>query len=205
MTAPAPEAAPPPPLPAGVRLAGAWMLLAAVAQLAFLAHWPLYVAGRVVGDWGTLAVALGRLGLYSALGLGLLRGDRTAWAGTTLELGRSFLLFLVPVWGEDRQLAGALFPANWAQGALSGCIPLLILVNGALAAGWSPGSRLDFYAAAAVRVVAGICAFSALGLHRRSRAVGVSEGESGPVLWSRGLPVIGAVTALEALALALGR
>jgi hypothetical protein len=192
-------------LPLGVRAAAAWMLFAALGQLCFLAHWPLYVGDRVVGDWGTLAVAVFRLGVYAALGLGLLQGDRTAWAATVLELGRSFALFLIPVWGADRQLLGALFPGSWAQGALSGCVPLLILANGALAAGWSPGSRMDLFAAIAVRVAAGLCAFSALGLRRRFAPFGLSEAESGPALWRAGLPVVAAISAVELAALWLGR
>jgi hypothetical protein len=175
-------------------------LLAAFSQLFYLAHWPLYLGGRWIPFLPALAVAFLRMGVYTGLGLGLLRRDRTAWAGCVLEIGRTVLMFLLAVVFHGGSLMGALFPAWWAQGLLSAVLPLLLALLAALDWGWRPGSGLEVYLMFAVRILVAATVLGAMALRRRGEEFGVAPGGGWRILLGAGLPVVLVLTAAEAVA-----
>lgn len=177
-----------------------WFLLAALSQLLYLAHWPLYLGGRWIPFLPALAVAFTRMGLYTGLGLGLLRRDRAAWAGSVLEIGRTVLLFLLAVLFHGGALMGALFPAWWAQGLLSAVLPLQLGLLAALDWGWRPGPGLEVNVMLAARLLLAASVLGALSLRRRGEEFGVAPGAGWRVLFGAGLPLVLVLTAVEAVA-----
>jgi hypothetical protein len=143
--------------------------MAALGQVAYLAQWPLYVAGVAVPRWPAAAVALVRMGIYAGLGWGLLWGERRAWLGVFLETGRTLAFFAGPLLLRDASLVSPVFPAAWLQGLLTGALPFVITANTALAAGWSPGGDVEPAAAFVIRLLAAWLGISALWLRRQER------------------------------------
>jgi hypothetical protein len=183
----------------------AWLCLAAAAQLVYLCHWPLYVFGSPIAWTGSIGVALVRMGVYTGLAWGLVQRERTAWAGTVLELGRSFLLFAVEMALQGWSLPGASYPAGWAQGLLSAGLPLVVAVNTGLAAGWRPGPGLDHRIEIAARVFGGLTGLSALWLRRESSLFPTGKPDSGRALFWKGAPLVLILTACELTAYFLAR
>ena len=129
------------------QLVEAWLLLAALGQLVYLAQWPMQVWGFSVPALAAVIVALARLGVYTGLAWGLREGNPVARAAAIVELLRSFVLFvvLVRLWGLV--LAGSVYPAGWCQGLFGGALPFLVVVNAAIASGWSPGAGIEIVTA----------------------------------------------------------
>lgn len=177
-----------------------WFLLAALSQLLYLAHWPLYLGGRWIPFLPAVAVALVRMGFYTGLGLGLLRRERTAWAAGVLEIGRTVLLFLAAVALHEGSFTGAIFPAWWAQALLAAVLPLLLGILVALDGGWRPGSGLEVNVIIAARLLLAASVLSALTLRRRNAEFGVADRDRWRVLLGAGLPVALVLTGVEALA-----
>jgi hypothetical protein len=188
-----------------LRLLPIWLCLAAAAQLIYLCHWPLYVFGSPISWTGSIFVALVRLAIYTGLAWGLVRRERTAWAGTVLELGRSFLLFAVEMALQGWSLPGASYPAGWAQGLLSAALPVVLAVSTALAAGWRPGPALDRQIEIAARIFGGLAGLSALWLRKDGTFFDGGKPDSGRALVLRGLPVVLVLAACEAAAYLLAR
>jgi hypothetical protein len=180
-----------------------WFFLAAFAQLGYLAQWPMDVIGTRVAPHGGLLVALVRLGVYSAIGYGLVHRQPDAWAGAVLELMRSFGVFFLMLWRSEWSLEGAVFPAPWMQGVLSGALPALLALNTAIAAGWRPGADLETGLESIARFLACASGLGSLWLSRQSPVFGVPEQRSWPVLLRDGLPLVGLVAAAEAAAVFL--
>lgn len=177
-----------------------WFFLAALSQLLYLAHWPLYLGGRWIPFLPALAVAFTRMGLYAALGGGLLRRDRVAWAGSVLEIVRTVLLFLLAVIFHGGSLMGALFPAWWAQGLLSAVLPLQLGLLTAVDWGWRPGSGLEVNILLGARLLVAGSVLSALSLRRRGVDFGAGPNAGWRVLFGSGLPLVLVLTAVEAAA-----
>lgn len=118
-----------------------WLALAALGQLAFLAHWPLYVCGRQAPYEAAAALALVRLGVYAGLAWGVSQRHPVGWAGAVSELLRTVLLFLGLLLRDP--FAWGLYPAAWAQGLLAALLPLVVGLNTVLASGWELGTRVE--------------------------------------------------------------
>jgi hypothetical protein len=174
-----------------------WFLLAALAQLLFLFGWPMFVYGRWAPYPAVAAVALTRLGLYTALGAGLLRRDRIAWAGGLVEILRSVLLFLVAVWGHDGSLTDALFPAWWVQGLFSAVLPVHFGLLVAMEWGWRPGGTLEGYTMIAARILVAVAVVAAMSLRRSGTAMGVPRKRQLRAVLVSGLPFGVLITAVE--------
>lgn len=177
-----------------------WFLFAALSQLLYLVHWPLYLGGRWIPFLPATAVALVRMGLYTGLGLGLLRRDRTAWAASLLEIIRTVLLFLLAVAFHRGSLMGALFPAWWAQALLSAVLPVLLAFLVALDWGWRPGSALEANVMLAVRLLVAGSVLGALTLRRKSAEFGVVDRGRWRVVLGAGLPLVLLLSVVEAAA-----
>lgn len=177
-----------------------WFLLAAFAQLLYLVHWPLYLGGRWLPLLPAVVVAFARMGLYTGVGLGLLRRDRTAWAAGVWEVARTVVLFLASVFFHGGSLMGALFPAWWAQGLLSAALPLLLVLLVAVDWGWRPGSGLEVNIMAAARILIAASVIGALSLRRRGEEFGVESRAGWRVLFGAGLPLVLVLSAVEAAA-----
>ena len=186
-----------------VKLLPSWFLIAALAQLLYLFHWPLSLYGRWLPFPAAAAVAITRTGVYAGLGIGLRRGDRLAWAGALVEIVRSVLLFLIAVWGHDGSLTDALFPAWWAQGLFSAVLPVHLLLLIGLEWGWRPGGNLDDHTLTAARVLVAVSAVAALSLRRAGAFLGVPESLQGRAVLVSGLPFGLLLTAVELAAWAV--
>jgi hypothetical protein len=177
-------------------------MLAALGQVFYLAHWPLYVLDTWIPRPAAVGVALVRLGIYLGLAWGILHRERTAWAGTVLELARTFASFILLAFLQDRLLSGDLYPAKWLQGLLCGALPAVWLMNGLLAGGWRPRTAVDV--ASFIRVLAATAGIGSLGLRRAHGEFGVPADRTWPAL-ARGLPVVLVLSVVEGLALFLAR
>jgi hypothetical protein len=180
-----------------------WLALAAVAQVAYLAHWPMFILGTPIPRAAAVAVALVRLGVYAGLAAGIAAREPTAWAGTLLEMARSFLLFAAYVALNGWSLPGSIYPAGWAQGVLGAALPVVILLNALLSAGWRPGPAADMRLSAAARIFAALCGFSAISLRRKMRRFNVRKEERWTVVLLRGLPVVLVLSVVEGAAFLL--
>lgn len=174
-----------------------FFLIAALSQLLFLFHWPMYLYGRWVPFLPAAGVALVRMGLYTGIGWGLFRRDAAAWAAGVGELARSVLLFLLAVWQHEGMLTGETFPAWWAQGVLSAALPVLLVLLTALDWGWRPGSRLVLQVSAAARFLAALAVFAAISLRGSAAHFGVEQKREAGVFLTRGLPLLVLLTAVE--------
>jgi len=193
-----------PPSPLLDALAG-WLLLASFAHLMHLAGWPLYVFGTQLSLLGKLLVALARLGIYAGLAWGLLTRQRTAWAGTVVELARTFLCFVATARLQEATLNSATYPAGWAQCLLAGALPVVLLANAGLAAGWRPGSWLDFAVGVSARLLGPLTGLAALWLQRQGEAFAANGPADWKTLLRDGLPFALALSACEGAALLLAR
>lgn len=191
---------PPDPPNFGLNLLAAWMFLAAFGQLAHVAGWPVSIAGRPVGDLGGTVVALTRMSVYFALAAGLLVRSREAWAGTVLEMARTFIYFLLSVGegGHGRLLD--LYPAAWAQGVLSGAIPILWVTHLFLSNGWRPRAAVDVVTNA-VHIGAASMAVGAVWLRRQYPWFHVSRPAWLRVLILDGVPIVFILSMVELMAL----
>lgn len=176
----------------------AWLVLAALAQIIFIAHWPLYVLGQPIPWPGAVVVAAIRLGVYTGLAWGILHREQAAWAGTVLELARTFLIFIAIGTMREGLLIGDVYPAAWLQGLLAGALPLVWLINGLMAGGWRPHPALDV--ASFARVLAAAAGIGAIWLRRREEDYGVPATAQWRVLFGKGLPVVLVLSLAEGLA-----
>ena len=175
-------------------------MLAALAQLLHLGHWPLRLFGDPVVPLGAAVVALARLGVYAGLAYGLAGRAPAAWAGAFLELVRTFLLLVLLASTQGGMLHGLVYPAGWAQGLLSvGLLPI-VGVNMGLNAGWRPGPGLEAWIFTGVQLLAAAAALAAMGLRRRAPLFGVEEKEETGVLLREGLPLVLPLALIEWLA-----
>ena len=190
-----------------------WCGLAALAQICFLAYWPLYVLDTRLDHLPAVFVALARLGLYLGLAWGLARRLPEAWAGVSLELIRSFVLVVTPMLAalfQREPQSISFFPAVWAQGLLAGALPMAILFDIAVACGWRPGAAwlwppawggrtiplLDVFMTV-VRVAVAVSLAIVSSLWREHAQFGVEASERGAVLIRRGVPFVLALSLVE--------
>jgi hypothetical protein len=183
----------------------AWLILAALSQLIFVAHWPMYLFGTLIPRLPALGVALVRMGVYSGMAFGLGTRSRAAWAGTILELARTFILLAFLALQRDWVLTGLVYPASWAQGLLSAALPLAFVANVALARGWRPGSSLEMHLAAAVRLLGGLCGLGSLWLRRQGSAFHIPARDQWRTVLREGAPIFVVLTACEFVALQIAR
>lgn len=187
--------------PLALRLIVVWVAVAALAQLLFLAYWPLHVLGLPIARLPALGVALVRLGIYSGLWWGLVRGQRVAWAATVLELARSLIFFMVPFVFGERALMAAAYPTVWAQGLLTAGLPLILPFDVALAMGWRPPFQLELALALPLRLWGATAAVAALWLRRHASGFEVPPEHRWLTLLKDGLPVVLLLSAVESGAL----
>lgn len=176
----------------------AWLVLAALAQILFIGHWPLYVLGLPIPGGAALGVAVVRLGVYSGLAWGILHREQAGWAGTVLELARTFLIFVAIGTMREGLLIGDVYPAAWLQGLLSAALPLVWVLNGLMAGGWRPHPALDV--ASFSRVLAAAAGIFAMWLRRREEDYGVPPGGQWKTLFGKGLPVVLVLSFVEGVA-----
>jgi hypothetical protein len=161
----------------------------------------MYLVGVHVPSAAAMPVAFLRLGVYTGLAWGLLRRDRAAWAGVVLELVRSVAGFVLAIIARKWMMTSGLYPASWAQGLLSGALPLLVAANAALAAGWSPGPVVETWVTTGARLLAGLFTLACLWLRRRAAVFQVPDPLSFKTLVRSGFPPAGVLAAAEAIAL----
>lgn len=181
------------------RIAEIWLLMAALSQMAYLARWPLHVAGFTVGFGLALGIAITRAGLYLGLAWGLRNYPDSVRPLIGMEFARSVLLFALVFMLRDGASGDILYPAPWCQGVLSAALPLLIAVNSALAQGWRIGSVAHgqiLLVAVGLSVAAAMLADS---LWQQAAAARRRRGERGGYLRvaAAGLPVLIGMTAIE--------
>lgn len=197
------------PIDAPYRLLSLWLMAAALGQLCYLAGWPMYLGGMRVGELPAMAVAFVRLGLYSGLAWGIERRDAGAQAATVLELLRSFVLFALLARLRGDTLAGAIYPAGWVQGALGGVLPLLVVLNALLTAGWGPAVGLARNAHWLAGLAAAGAGITALWLQREPLPGEVAADGRPPrspgwlPLLREGLPYTAVLTSVEIAAVIL--
>lgn len=181
-------------------------VLAGLSQLCFLANWPLYVLEARIGFWPGTLVAIVRMGVYLGLAWGLAQRRPEAWAGTLLELIRTFFLVVTPMVQalvRHEPQPASFFPAAWAQGLLSGALPLAVLLNGAIALGWRPGALLETPLSALVKVLAAVGFSTATWLWREPAQFHLEPSERVGSLLGRGLPFVILLSLVEFTALLL--
>jgi hypothetical protein len=179
----------------------AWLFAAALAQLMFLAHWPMHVFGQVVGWEPGVVVALVRMGVYGGLAWGMLHHRREAWAATVLELLRSLICFMTPLLLGDRSLTAAAYPTAWAQGLLTAVLPLLLPLDVAVAGGWRPPYWYEDVLNMALRMWGATSVFAALWLRHRGAAFGAPPQREWVTIFREGLPPVLLVAAVEGVTL----
>ncbi len=176
-----------------------WLALAALGQLAFLAHWPLYVCWRQVPYEAAAAVGLVRLGVYAGLAWGVARRHPGGWAGAVAELLRTVLLFLSLLVRDP--FTWGLYPAAWAQGLLSALLPLVVGLNTVLASGWELGTHVEEHLFLAGRLCVAGGLIGALSLRRSLDPFRIAPRDHVRVLCRSGLLWSGAVALAELAAL----
>lgn len=177
-----------------------WLALAALSQLAYLAHWPLFVFGMAVPFTLTVAVALVRMAVYLGLAEGLKRRDPAAWGGAMLELIRTVLVFALVARVQGWTVVVTVYPGGWTIGALAGALPVLLGLNSALSAGWRPGPGLERDTATAVQVLLVMLVWAAMALRREAPAFGIAPERQASMIFWRGLPFVALLSAAEGLA-----
>jgi hypothetical protein len=189
--APCPGQSPPVHLVALAHAVTVWLALAGLGQLAYLAHWPMFLWGVSIPYGLAVPVALLRLGVYCGLARGMSARRPAAWAGALAELTRTFLVFVLIAILRRGELPSALYPAVWAQGLLSAALPAIVLLNAALSSGWSPGGVLfETQVFLLARALAGGAALCAMGLRRVPGLFGVPENRWQTTAVRDGIPVM---------------
>ena len=183
--------------PLAWRLIVAWVMLAALAQLLYLGHWPMHVLGVPVSWASGVGVALVRIGFYTGMAWGLIGGSRVAWAATVLELARSLLFFFVPVVFGDRSLTVSAYPTLWAQGLLTAGLVFLLPLDIALALSWRPPPQLEPALAIAMRVWGSSAALAGLWLRRYTVGYDVPPEGADWTMLRDGLPPVLLISAVE--------
>lgn len=177
----------------------AWLFIAALSQLLYLAHWPMHVFGVPVAWLPAGLVALTRLGVYSALAWGMLERRREAWAATILELLRSLVCFMVPVVFGDRTASA--YPTAWAQGLLTAALPLLLIIDVCLANGWRPHQALEAWLALMLRLWGASAVIAAMWLRRHDEGFDLKPPGGWIGLLKEGLPLVMLMGFVEGAAL----
>jgi hypothetical protein len=161
----------------------------------------MHVFGVPVGWLPAGVVALTRLGVYGALGWGMLQRRREAWSATILELLRSLACFMVPVVFGDRTLTASAYPTAWAQGLLTAALPLLLVVDVGLVVGWRPPPGFERWLTLVLRVFGASAALAALWLRRHDEGFEVKPPGGWTSLMMEGLPLVLLVACVEGVAL----
>jgi len=192
------------PFTSRARAAEALLLAAAIAQVVYLARWPLDLWTAPISFGLAAGVSVARAGVYTALAWGLRTGEPGVRSLAAIEFARSVLLFvLVFVIGQGG-VGSALYPAPWCQGVLSAGLPLLVAINVALNRGWQPGAIASSQAlvlAIALAVGAAMLADSLWGEEaRRREADGRTRGYVRSVI--TGLPMLFGMSVLEGASVA---
>jgi len=97
----------------------------------------------------------------------------------------------------------ALYPAPWMQGVLTGFLPLVMLCNSALAAGWSPGGDLELRFSQGVRVGVALLFLTGLALRRHGARFGVPGLAGWKTVFREGAAPVGLLCVVEAAAAAI--
>ena len=180
-----------------------WLALAAIGQLLYVGQWPVFVLGVRVPVLLGMGVAFARLGIYSGLAWGVLHRDPVAWAGTVMELARTFVVFVVHSMLRDGSMPAEIYPASWADGLLAGALPIVWGLNVLLSGGWRPGPTFETDVATAVRLIAALAGITAVWFRRRAPLFGVPKEAHWTTLVTRGLPVVAILSLVELAALLL--
>jgi len=175
-----------------------WLVMAAVGQLAYAAHWPLFVWGRQVSYSSALVLTFLRAGVYGGLAWGLIQRRQEAWAGSVVELGRTVLLFVVLA-VQDQEGWG-LYPAAWSQGVLAAMLPFLVAAGTFSAFGCSLGSSFEDLLFFGCRLTVAGALLGSLVLRRLAGRFEVPGYRQFPTLLRYGLPYAVVLTGGEMLA-----